>query len=232
MFTPSKKIYDKPRQCIKKQWHHFANKGLCNQSYDFSSRHIWMWELDHKEGWVPKNRCFQIVVLEKTLESPLDCKEIKLVNSKGNQPWIFFGRTGAEALILWPPDANSWLTGIFPDAGKDWGQEKKRAVEDKISGWHHWLNGHEFGQTQGNSEKQGRLAYWISCGSKSWTRRSNWPTTIYFIHIWYSLLSAIQPNGTVNFIDILLIQIITDICNTLITFSSLCWIFKVFHYDV
>ena len=165
MLAPWMKRYEKPRQCIKKQWHHFADKGLYNQSYDFSSCHIWMWELDHKESWTPKNRCFQIVVLEKTLEMPLDCKEIKLVNPKGNQPWIFFGRTGAQALILWPPDAKCWLTGKDHDAGKDRGQEKKGAVENEFIGWHHWLNGHEFGQTQGNSEEQGRLACWSSRGS-------------------------------------------------------------------
>ena len=104
--APWKESYDKPRQCIKRQRHHFANKGPYSQSYDFSSSHVWMWELDHKEGWVPKNWCFQIVVLEKTLESPLNCKEIKPVNSKGNQPWIFIGRTDAEAgaPILRPPD--------------------------------------------------------------------------------------------------------------------------------
>ena len=93
-----KKSYDKPRQSIKKQRHHFADKGLYNQSYDFSSSHVWMWELGHIEGWVLKNRCFQTVVLEKTLENSLDCKEIKPDNPKGNQPWIFIGRTETEAL--------------------------------------------------------------------------------------------------------------------------------------
>ena len=100
-----------------------VNKGLSSQGYDFSSSHIWMWELDYKESWVPKNRCFWSVVLEKTLESPLDCKEIKPVNSKGNQSWIFIGRTDAEAeaLILWPPDGKSWFIGKDPDAGKELG---------------------------------------------------------------------------------------------------------------
>ena len=100
-----------------------VNKGLSSQGYDFSSSHIWMWELDYKESWVPKNRCFWSVVLEKTLESPLDCKEIKPVNSKGNQSWIFLGRTDAEAeaLILWPPDGKSWFIGKDPDAGKELG---------------------------------------------------------------------------------------------------------------
>ena len=105
-----------------------------------------MWELDHKKSWVRKNWCFWTVVLEKTLESLLDCKEIKSVNPKGNQPWIFIGRTDAEAeaLIPWSPDVKSWLTGKDPDAGKDWGQEEKGTTEDEMVRWHHWLDGHEF----------------------------------------------------------------------------------------
>ena len=111
---------------------------------------LFSWELDHKEGWVPKNWCFQIVLLEKILESPLDCTEIKPVNPKGNQPWIFTGRTDAEAEapVLWPPDAKSQLNGKDPDAGKDWRQEDKGMTEDEVVGWHHWLNGHESEQTQ------------------------------------------------------------------------------------
>ena len=122
------------REDIKKQKHHFANKGPSSQSYGFSSSHVWMWELDRKEGWAPKNWRLSIVVLENTLESPLDFKEVKSVNPKGNQPWIFIGRTDAEAEapILWPPDVKSWLIAKNPDAGKDWGQEEKRAAEDKI----------------------------------------------------------------------------------------------------
>ena len=120
-----------------------------------------MWESDHQEDWVPKNPCFWTVVLEKTLESPLDCKEIKQVNLTGNQPWIFIGKTDAEdeASILWLPDAksrltdaNSRLTGKDPDAAKDWQQEGKWVTEDEMVGWHHWLNGHEFEQTPGDSE--------------------------------------------------------------------------------
>ena len=113
-------------QHVKKQRHHFPDKSPCSQSYGFSSSHVRMWELDHKEGWAPENWCFRTVVLEKTLESPLDSKEIKAVNPKGNQSWIFIGRTDAEAEapILWPPDAKSWLTGKDSDAGKDWRQEK------------------------------------------------------------------------------------------------------------
>ena len=115
--------------------------------------HVWMWKLDHKEGWALKNWCLQTVVLEKTLESPLDCKEIEPVNPKGNQPWILIGRTNAEAEApkLWPSDAKSWLIGKDPYAGKDWGQEKG-ATESEMVDWHHQLNGHEFEQTPGDSE--------------------------------------------------------------------------------
>ena len=138
-----------------KQSHHFADKGPSSQSYGFPSSHVRMWQLDHKEGWVLKNWRLWIM-LEKTLESPLDCK-IKPVNPKGNQQWIFTGRTDAEALILWSSDVNSWLTGKDSDAGKDWGPKKKRAAEDEMVGCHHWLNGYEFEQTPGDSEGQGSL---------------------------------------------------------------------------
>ena len=124
---------------MKKHRHHFANKGPSSQSYGISSSHVLMWELDHKEGWALKNWCFWTVVLEKTLESPLDCKEIKPVNLKGDQPWIFTGRT--DAIAEAPPDAKSWLIGKDPDAAKDWGQKEKEVTEDKTVGWHHWLNG-------------------------------------------------------------------------------------------
>ena len=121
------RIDDKPRQCTKKQRHHFANKGPYSQSYGLSSSHVWMWELDHKEGWVPKNWCFWTMVLEKTLDSPLNFK-IKSVNPKGYQPWIFIGKTDAEAKapIFWPPNETSQFIGKDPDAGKEWGQEEKR----------------------------------------------------------------------------------------------------------
>ena len=137
---------------VLKSRHYFAYKDPYSQSYVFSNNHVWMWKLDHKEGWVPKNWIFQAVVLEKTLESPLDCKEIKPVNPKGNQPWIFTERTDAEAEapILWPPDAKSQLVGKDSDAGKDWGQEEKEKTEDEMVGWHHWLNRHEFEQTLGD----------------------------------------------------------------------------------
>ena len=134
--VPWKKSCDQPRQHIKKQRHHFAEKGLSSQSYGFSSSHVWLWELDHKESWAPKNWCFWTVVLEKTLDSPLDCKEIKPVNPKGNQPWIFIGKTDveAEAPILWPSDVKNWLTGKDSDAGKDWMEEEKGTTEDEMAG--------------------------------------------------------------------------------------------------
>ena len=119
-----------------------------------------MWELDNKKGWALKNWCLRTVVLGKTLESPLDSKEIKLVSPKGNQPWIFFGRTdtGAEAPILWPPNAKSQIIGKDPNGGNDWKQEEKGLTEDEMVGWHHWLNGHEFDQVLGDGEGQGSLA--------------------------------------------------------------------------
>ena len=127
---------------LKKQRRYFTKKDPSSQSYGFSSGHIWMWELDYKESWAPKNWCFWTVVLEKTLESPLDCKEI---NPKGNQSRVFIGRTDAEAEapILWPPDAKNWFIRKDPDAGKDWRWEKGM-TEDEMVGWHHWLDGHEF----------------------------------------------------------------------------------------
>ena len=142
----------------KKQRHHLADKGPYSQSYCFSSSHTWIWELDCKEGWVPKNWCFQTAVLEKTVKSPLDCKEIKLVNSKGNQPWIFIGRTDAEAPVLWPPDLKSPFIGKDPTAGKDWEQEEQGVTEYEMVGWHHCLNVHKFEQTPGDSEGQRSLS--------------------------------------------------------------------------
>ena len=125
--APWKKSYDQPRQHIKKQRHYFANKGLSTQSYGFSSSHVWMWESDHKESWVLKNWCFWTVVLEKALESPLDSKEIQPVNPKGNQSWIFIGRTDneTEASILWPLDVKNWFIGKDLDAGKIEGRRRR-----------------------------------------------------------------------------------------------------------
>ena len=137
--------YDHPRQHIKKQRHYFVNKGPSSQGYGFSSSHVWMWELDYKESWMQKNWCFWIMVLEKTLESPLDCKEIQPVHPKGDQSWVFIGRTDVEAEtpILWPLDAKSWLIWKDSDAGKDW-RQKKGTTEDEMDGWHCRVDGHEF----------------------------------------------------------------------------------------
>ena len=134
------------------------NKGLSSQSYGFPSSHVWIWELGYKEGWAPKNHCFWIVVLGKTFESPLDWKEIKPINPKGNQSWIFTGRTDAEAETFWPPDVKGWLIGKDSDTGKDWRQEEKGAAKDEMVGWHHQLYGHESEQTRGVGEGLGSLA--------------------------------------------------------------------------
>ena len=136
MLTPWKKSYDQPRQHIKKQRHYFANKGPSSQGYGFSSGHVLMWELDYKESWAPKNLCFWTVVLEKTLKSPLNCKEIQPVHPKGDQSWVFIGRTDVEAEtpILWPPDAKNWLIWKDPDAVKDWKWEEKGTTEDEMVG--------------------------------------------------------------------------------------------------
>ena len=137
-------------------WH--SSKGLSSQSYGFSSSHVWLWELDHRESRASKNWCFWTVVLEKTIESPLDCKEVQPVHPKGDQSWVFIGRTDFEAAtpVLWPPDAKSWLIWKDPCAGKDWGQEEKGMTEDETVGWHHQLNGH---------------GLWVDSGSWWWTGR-------------------------------------------------------------
>ena len=143
-----------------------------------------MWELDCKESWVPKNWCFWTVALEKTLESPWDCKEIKPVNLKGNLSWIFIGRTDAEAEtpILWPPDVKNWLIGKDPGVGKDWRREEKEKTEDEMVRWHHWLDGHEFEQALGVGDGQGSLACCSPWGCKvlNMTEQLNW---IPFLHL-------------------------------------------------
>ena len=138
--------YRVPVSLIEKQRHYLANKGPFSQGYGFSSGHVWMWELDCEQSWAPKNWCFWTVVLEKTLESPWDCKEIQPVHYEGDQPWDFFGRNDAKAEtpVLWPPHAKSWLIGKDSDAGRDWGQEEKGRTEDEMAGWHYRLDGHEF----------------------------------------------------------------------------------------
>ena len=143
MLALLKESYDKPRQHIKKQRHYFTNKGPSSQSYGFSSSHAWIWDLNYKENWVLKNWCFWTVVLEKTPESPLDCKEIQPVHSEGDQPWEFFGRNDAKAEtpVLWPPHVKSWLIGKDSDAGKDWRQEEKGITEDGMASptWWTWI---------------------------------------------------------------------------------------------
>ena len=165
-------------QHTKKQRPYFTDKSPSSQSYGFSSGHVWMWELGYKESWAPKNWCFLTVVLEKTLESPLNCREIKPVNPKGDQSWISIGRTDveAEAPILWPPDAENWLIGKDPDAGKDWRQKEKGTTEDEMVGWHHWLDGHKFEQALGDGDGQESLACYSPRGSQR--VRRDWATEL------------------------------------------------------
>ena len=159
-----------------------------------------MWEVDHKESWVLKNWWFWTVVLEKTLESPLHCKEIQPVHPKGNQPWIFIGRTDAEAPILWPRDAKSWFIRKDCDAGKDWRQEEKGMTEHKMVGWHHLLNGHEFEQALGDGEGQGSLlccSPW-GCKESDTTEQLNNNKVIQFLsgrtRIWISTVWPQSPH--------------------------------------
>ena len=184
MLTPWKKSYDKPRQYIKKPRHYFANKGLSSQSYGFSSSHVQVWVLDYKESWALKNWCFWTVVLEKILESPLGYKEIQPVQPKGNQSWIFIGRTNAavETRILWPPDAKNWLIWKDPDAGKYWRREKGMK-EDEMVGWHHRLNGHESEQAQGSWWWTGRPGMMWFMGSQRF--RQDWATELNLTKIQY-----------------------------------------------
>ena len=203
MLASWKKSYDQPRQHIQKQRHYFANKGPSSQSYGFSNSHIQMWELDNKKTWALKNWRVWTVVLEKTLESPLDCKEIQPVHPKGNQSriligyldildnwiywinWIFIGRTDAEAeaSIFWPPYVKSQLTGKDPEAGKDWRQEKGR-TEDEMVGWHHQLNGHESEQTPGN---RGAWCAPVHGVGKTGTQLSDWTTVTNSESVWITI---------------------------------------------
>ena len=150
-----------------------------------------MWKLDCEESWAPKNWCFWTVVLKKTLESPLGCEEIQPVHSKGDQSWVFFGRTDAKAetLILWWPHAKSWLIGKDSDAGRDWGQEEKGTTEDEMAGWHHRLNGHEFGWTPGVGDSEAWHAP-IHGVAKSLTQLSDWTELkVYNVMIWHTYMS-------------------------------------------
>ena len=164
---PAKKSSNSPSQA-----------STASEPWTFSSSHVWMWELDYNESWAPKNWCFWTVVLGKTLESPLDCKEIQPVHSEGGQPWVFTGRTDVEAEtpMLWSPVAKNWLICKDSDPGKDWGQEEKGMTEDEMAGWHHWLNEHEFGWTPGVGDGQGGLVCCSSWGHKELdtTEQLNW----------------------------------------------------------
>ena len=162
-----------------------------------------MWELDYKESWAPKTWCFWTVVLEKTLESPLDCKEIQWVHPKGNQYWISIGRTDAESEtpILWPPHAKSWLIGKDSDAGRDWGQEEKETTEDEMIGWYHWLDGHEFELGPGVSDEQRSLHAAVHGVTKSRTQLSNW-TEPNWTEIWMiQSLDSLFGSGICQFCD-------------------------------
>ena len=192
--APWKESYDQPRQHIKSQRHYFSNRSPSSQGYGFPSGHEWMWELDYKESWVPKNWCFWTVVLEKTLESPLDCKEIQPVHPKG-QSWVFIGRTDVEAEtpIFWPLDVESWFIWKDPDAGKDWGQEEKGMTEDEMVGWHHWHNGHGFGWTLGVGDGPRASVHGVA---KSWTWLSDWTE----LTVYQSLSSPHNENVILNWV--------------------------------
>ena len=167
--APWKKSYKKPRQHIEKQRCYLTNRGPSSQSYGSSNSHLWMWELDHKESWVPKNWCFLTLVLEKTLESPLDYKEIQVVQKEISPGCSLEGlMLKLKLQYFWLPNAKSWLIGKDPDAGKVWGQEEKRMTEDEMVGWHHRLDGHRFGWTLGVGKGQGTMA---CCGS--WGRKES-----------------------------------------------------------
>ena len=178
MLTPWKESYEQPRQHIKKQRHYFANKGRLVKAMVLPVVMYGCESCTIKKSWAPKNWCFWTVVLEKTFESPLDCKEIQPVHPKGDQSWVFLGRTDVEAetLILWPPDAKSWLIWKDPDAGKYWGQEDKGMTEGEMVGWHHQLNEHGFEWTPGVGDGQGGLACCGSWGHKEsdMTEQLNW----------------------------------------------------------
>ena len=183
-FAPWKKIYDQPRQHIIKQRHYFANKGLSSQGYGVSSSHVWMWELDCEESWAPKNWCFWTVVLEKTLESPLDCKEIQPVHPKGDQSWVFIGRIDVEAEtpILWSPDAKNWLIIKDPDAGKDWRWKEKGTTEDEVGGITNSMDMNSW--------------VWVNSGSWWWTGRPGVLQSLGSQRVRHDWATELIPNWT------------------------------------
>ena len=199
MCTPWKKSYGQTRQHIKKQ--RLCQQNPSSQGCGFSSSQVWMWELDYTESWAPKNWCFWTVVLEKTLESPLGCKEIQPVHPKGDQSWVFIGRSDAEAETpILCHLMQSWLIGKDPNAGRDWGQEEKGTTEDEMAGWYHRLNGHEFGWTPGVGDGQGGLTCCDSWGHKELdtTERLNWTELIADwkagLEVFGSLLTSCIPS--------------------------------------
>ena len=195
MLAPWKKSYDQSRQHIKKQRHYFANKGPSSQGYGFSSGHVWMWGLDYKESWALKNWCFWTVVLEKTFDSTLDCEEIQPVDPKGDQSWVFTGKTHVEAVtpILWLPDGNSWLIGKDPDAGKDWGQGK-----GDIRGWDGWMASPTWctwvwvnSRSWWRTGRPGKLqSMGLQRVRHDWMTELNWVITIGHFIIWNDLLKV------------------------------------------
>ena len=181
-----------------------------------------MWELDCEEGWGPKNWCFWTVVLEKILESPLDCKEIQPVHSEGDQPWDFFGRNDAEAEtpVLWPPHAKSWLIGKDSDAGRDWGQEEKGKTEDEMAGWHHGFDGRESEWTPGVGGGQAGLACYDSWGHKKsdTTERLNWTEPIILLNLWILL----SPYLSATVVCILLVPcFFSNLCDNVLSLYSI-----------
>jgi len=179
MLAPWKKSYDKPRQSIKKQRHYFDNKGLSSQSYGFSSSHVWMWQLDHKEGWAPNNWCLRTVVLEKTLESPLNCKEIKPVSTKRNQPWIFIGRTNAEAKLQYFGHLMQTVDSLEKTLMLGKTESRRKRGWQRMVGWHQWLKEMTLRKLQETAKDKEVWRAAVHGVVKSWTQLNNNKVTIF-----------------------------------------------------